>query len=242
MKIYNLNDDIVKTDNNMADDGLSQNPVSSVALVITDIKQAVKNPNRVNIYVNDEYAFSLDIAQVVDLHVKKGAEISEQELTELKNASAYGKLYQRTLEWVLSRPHSTKEARDYLYKKLAQTDYDKEARIEMREKILETLIQKGYLDDERFAKYFVENRFVKKGISKKRLQLELAKKGVDKEIAEQVLDIRNDDEEIKKIIAKKSNRYDQDKMINYLVRQGFPFETVRNLVSDFYGTDSQSLE
>lgn len=242
MKIYNLNDDIVKTDNNMADDGLSRNPVSSVALVITDIKQAVKNPNRVNIYVNDEYAFSLDIAQVVDLHVKKGAEISEQELTEFKNASAYGKLYQRTLEWVLSRPHSTKEARDYLYKKLAQTDYNKETRIEMREKILETLIQKGYLDDERFAKYFVENRFVKKGISKKRLQLELAKKGVDKEIAEQVLDIRNDDEEIKKIIAKKSSRYDREKMINYLVRQGFPFETVRNLVSDFYGTDSQSLE
>ena len=70
----------------------------------------------------------------------------------------------------------------------------------------------------------------------------LAKKGIDKEIAEQVLDIRNDDEEIKKIIAKKSNRYDREKMINYLVRQGFPFETVRNLVSDFYGTDSQNLE
>ena len=153
------------------------------------------------------------------------------------------------------RPRSVRETRDYLFKKSIQPVKSKDPetkktilkkptvdRAQFTEQIIDRLIEKGYLDDERFAKYFVENRFVKKGISKKRLQLELAKKGVDKEIAEQVLDIRNDDEEIKKIIAKKSNRYDQEKMINYLVRQGFPFETVRNLVSDFYGTDSQSLE
>ena len=74
------------------------------------------------------------------------------------------------------------------------------------------------------------------------MQLELAKKGIAKEVIDQVLDIRNDEEEIKKIIAKKANRYDEEKLINYLIRQGFPFETVRSLVRDFYGTDSQSLE
>ena len=41
-------------------------------LKISDIRQAVKNENRVNVYVNDKYAFSLDIAQVVELGVKAG--------------------------------------------------------------------------------------------------------------------------------------------------------------------------
>ena len=243
MKIYRLNDNP------------NGKPAESATLVVTDIKQAVKNENRVNVFVNDKYSFSLDIAQLVDFKIKKGQVITKADLEKFKNASEFGKLYQRTLEWVLVRPRSVRETRDYLFKKSIQPVKSKDPetkktvlkkptvdRAQFTEQIIDRLIEKGYLDDERFAKYFVENRFVKKGISKKRLQLELAKKGIDKEIAEQVLDIRNDDEEIKKIIAKKSNRYDREKMINYLVRQGFPFETVRNLVSDFYGTDSQSLE
>ena len=243
MKIYSLNDNP------------NDKPAESATLVVTDIKQAVKNENRVNVFVNDKYSFSLDIAQLVDFKIKKGQAITEADLEKFKNASEFGKLYQRTLEWVLVRPRSVRETRDYLFKKSIQPVKSKDPetkktvlkkptvdRAQFTEQIIDRLIEKGYLDDERFAKYFVENRFVKKGISKKRLQLELAKKGIDKEIAEQVLNIRNDDDEIKKIIAKKSNRYDKDKMINYLVRQGFPFETVRNLVSDFYGTDSQSLE
>ena len=109
--------------------------------------------------------------------------------------------------------------------------------------IIERLIQKGYLDDLKFAEYYVENRFVKKGISKKRLQMELMKKGVSREIIEQVLEVssRNDEEEILKMIAKKRNKYDDEKLIQYLCRQGFHFETVRNLVQT-YGTDSQNSE
>ncbi len=255
MKIYNLKDDISKNDNKEANEGSARDFVARTALVVTDIKQAVKNENRVNVFVNDKYSFSLDIAQLVDFKIKKGQVITEADLEKYQNASEFGKLYQRTLEWVLVRPRSTREVKDYLFKKSVQPIKSKDPktkktilkkptvdRAQFADQIINRLIEKGYLDDERFAKYYVENRFVKKGISKKRLQLELAKKGVAKEVIDQVLDIRNDEEEIKKIIAKKANRYDEEKLINYLIRQGFPFETVRSLVRDFYGTDSQSLE
>ena len=89
--------------------------------VITNLKQGVNNPNRVNVFVNSKYALSLDVAQVVDLGVKVGLEISEDELEEFKKASEYGKLYQRTLEWVLVRPRSVRETRDYLQRKLKNT-------------------------------------------------------------------------------------------------------------------------
>ncbi len=210
---------------------VASDDASAVAheLVITDLKQGVKNPNRVNVFIDGKFSFSLDIAQVVDLGVKMGTKLSAEKLTELKKASEFGKLYQRALEWALVRPRSEKEVRDYLYKKVFERKLDKDY-IDL---IVTRLKEKKYLDDLVFAKYYVENRFVKKGISRRRLSLELMKKGVAKEIVAEVLDGRNDEEEILKMIAKKRGRYDDEKLISYLCRQGFSFELVQNLVRDY---------
>jgi regulatory protein len=206
---------------------------------ITNIKQAVKNPERVNVFVDGKYEFSLDVTQLLDLKLKVGQEITVEQLSEFKKISEYGKLYQRTLEWVLSRPRSEKETSDYLYKKIYEKKLDKE----YINQIIEKLEKKKYLNDEAFAKWYVENRFVKKGISKKRLSLELAKKGISREIVERVLKDsgRDEKEEILKIIAKKRARYDDDKLIQYLGRQGFSYELAKDLVLAS-GTDSQNLE
>ena len=231
-------------------------------LKITGIKQGVKNKNRVNVFVNSKYSFSLDVAQMVDFKIKVGQTISEEELAEFKRASEFGKLYQRTLEWVLARPRSIRETKDYLRKKIRSyssgalqaasrsltpseyaSDFSLNGTSSFSESIIERLVSKGYLDDLKFAEYYVENRFVKKGISKKRLKLELTKKGVSREIIEQVLEKtgRNDEEEILKIIAKKRAKYDDEKLIQYLCCQGFPFELSQDLVRT-YETDSQNSE
>ena len=204
-------------------------------LRITDLRQGVKNPDRVNIYVNGKFAFSLDVSQVVDLGVKKDLVISLEQLEEFKKASEFGKLYQRTLEWVLTRPHSERETRDYLYKKI----YDKKLDKSYIDRIIEKLESKGYVDDRKFAEYYVENRFLKKGISMRRLQMELTKKGVSRDVISEVLSggERNEKEEILKVIAKKRSKYDTDeKLISYLLRQGFQYELSRELVRS-YGKD-----
>ena len=236
MEIYKLTDEIPRgnpvdlTKKHKRDvtwvEALESVGVSGGVLRITDIRQGVKNPNRVNVFVNGKYAFSLDIAQVVDLKIKVGLEISEEKLEDYKKASEFGKLYQRALEWVLMRPRSEKEVYDYLYKKVYEKKIDKK-NISV---IVCRLRDKNYIDDEKFAKYYVENRFAKKGISRKRLKMELMKKGVETEIIERVLDGRNDEEEVLKIIVKKRAKYDDEKLISYLCRQGFPYQLAQNLV------------
>ena len=140
---------------------------------ITDLKQGVRNPDRVNVYVEGRFSFSLDISQVVDFGIKVGLEISEDELNEFKKASEFGKLYQRALEWVLMRPHSEKECRDYVWRKLRKSSSDtlkavrpslwsSEDISEFSSKIIQRLKDKKYLDDYRFAEWYVENRFSKK--------------------------------------------------------------------------------
>ena len=252
MEIYKLSDEIGEGEK-VKEGGDSFAEV----LTITDLKQGVKNPNRVNVFVNSKYAFSLDVAQVVELGVKVGLEISEAKLAELKKASEFGKLYQRTLEWVLMRPRSRKEVRDYLLRrKIKKSSSDalalarrygergapfapvvakgsSEDLFDFSEEIISRLVLKGYVDDRKFAEYYVENRFVKKGVSQKRLKMELMKKGIDKDIIEEVILGRNDEEEIDKIIAKKRDRYDDEKLISYLCRQGFSYQLAQSRVLDF---------
>ena len=226
-------------------------------LVITGLKAGVKNPERVNVYVNKEFVCSLDVAQVVELKVKIGRVVTEAELAELRRASEYGKLYQRALEKALTRPHSEKEMRDYLRRKLHKASSGtashrpvftgdarlrsrqrppkdpSEALLEFSEQVVTRLVSRGYVDDRRFAKWWVENRFVKKGVSRKRLEMELRSKGVSREIIDEVLGGRDDREEIKKMIAKKRAKYDSDeKLMAYLCRQGFSYDLVRELIEE----------
>ena len=235
MRIENLAGKIIDSDGNSSETSSESNPPHSFAdgssaQVVTDIKQGLKNPNRANIFVNGKFSFSLDISQIVDLKVKIGQSLFAERLSELKKASEFGKLYQRTLEWVLIRPRSLKETKDYLRRKI----FEKKLNPNYADTILDRLLEKGYLSDEKFAEYYIENRFVKKGISKKRLTLELYKKGVAKEIVETALadSERSDIEEAQKIIAKKRKKYDDEKLIVYLVRQGFSYDLAKNLVHD----------
>ena len=204
---------------------------------ITELRQGVKNPNRVNVFVDGKYALSLDVAQVVDMGVKVGETVTADELAEMKKASEYGKLYQRTLEWALTRPHSIRETRDYLVRKLKMSSSGASERVrekysEFSEAIIQRLIERGYLDDRRFAEWYVENRFVKKGVSQRRLKMELIKKGIARDIIDDVIGGRDDKEELRKMIDKKRAKYTEEKLIAYLVRQGFSYDLVRKLVDE----------
>ena len=259
-------------------DESAERPANS--FLVTNMKQGIKDENRVNVYLNGKFDFSLEISQVVDFGIKVGKILSEEEVETLRKASEFGKLYQRTLEWVLSRPHSIKETRDYLRRRKAHREFDNKCRAETREykkehkdenpyrnpdnldengrlkfknspwaknttelpeisdenieAVMNRLIERGYLDDAKFAKYYVENRFVKKGISERRLREELKKKGIKKNDIEMAFyEVpRNDTEEIKKIIAKKRKKYDDYKLVRYLVRQGFDFQLAQSLVRE----------
>ena len=91
------------------------------------------------------------------------------------------------------------------------------------------------MDDQKFAYYWVENRSLKKGISRRKLISELKNKGIDNLIIEQILSEseRNDITEIKKIIDKKSSKYsDENKLMAYLSNQGFSYGDIKEALSE----------
>lgn len=202
---------------------------------ITGLKIQTRDKDRVNVFVDGKYRFSLDITQIAELGIKNGAEYTEEELVELENESQFGKLYTRSLEYVLIRPRSQRELRDYLYRKTRDTrtktgDIKKGVSKELTERVFQRLLDKNYLDDEKFARFWVENRNVRKGSSLRKLQSELQAKGVESSLIQKVLgeSDRSDIDELQKIIAKKAHRYDDEqKLMTYLARQGFRYDDIK---------------
>jgi len=268
-------------------------------LQVTKISGGIKNQNRANIHVNNTFAFSLTIAQLADVKLKVGQTLTPEQLDHLKQTSTLGKLYSRTLSWVLLRPRSIQEVRDYLRRKELARDYSichhaassnvRQARVEnynthsphdgaptaktwgkavgcpaclvrssedeteccnfdsarrrgcskQHDDILNSLISKGFLNDEKFTHLYIETRRQKKGISQKRLEMELRQKGIAPEIIAEALSTtpRTDQTEITKIITKKRPKYTDQQLIQYLTRQGFDYQSAKTAVLE---TDSQN--
>ena len=212
---------------------------------ITNLSTQQRDPNRINVFVDDKYRFSLDVSQVVSLGVKIGREYDEQELAELEQESQFGKLYGRALEYCLMRPHSAREVRDYLWRKTRATRYRSKKTGELKERpgvsrvlvdrVYKRLVEKAYIDDEKFTRYWVENRNQTKGMSRRKLEAELRAKGVANDIIERNLrdSLRNDTDELQKIIAKKRRRYpDEQKFMQYLACQGFSFDDIKTALRE----------
>lgn len=211
---------------------------------ITDISLQVKNRDRVNVSVDGKFRFSLDVFQVGELGLRVGREYDEAELSAIENESQFGKLYTRALEYCLMRPHSAREVRDYLWRKTRTTKYKtRDGQIKDREgvsqanadRVFDRLAERGYIDDEKFARFWVENRNQTKGASRRKLTAELRTKGVESSIIESVFAAsgRADDDELRKVLNKKRNKYDDEqKLIAYLARQGFTYDDIKAALAD----------
>ncbi|TAL14158.1 hypothetical protein EPN95_04095 [Patescibacteria group bacterium] len=207
---------------------------------ITGIGIQARDKNRVNVSVDGKYRFSLDVFQLSDLGIRVGKEYTDDELVTLEQESQFGKVYARALEYSLMRPHSAKEVRDYLYRKTRPTrtksgEMREGVSSEVTKRVFDRLVEKNYVNDQNFARYWIENRSLAKGVSKRKLTAELRTKGVEQSIIEALLidSDRSDDDEIQKVIAKKRSKYpDNQKLMMYLARQGFSYDDIKKALED----------
>jgi regulatory protein len=194
---------------------------------ITKIAPAVKTAGRYNLFVDGEYAFSLDESQLVTLALKVGQEISEVELADLKDESQLGKNYIRALDLLSRRPRSEREIRDYAFRKKWPAEHV--------ERVIERLYKYGYLDDAKFAAAFVRSRAATRSFSRRKMILELRTKGIKPEIIDQVLadsDAYDELAALRRLVAKKQGSYDdQRKLIAYLSRQGFKYDDIKSVIN-----------
>jgi regulatory protein len=195
---------------------------------ISRIAQQQKNLDRVSVFIDGKYSFSLNLDQLLESKLKDGLDIQEDQIARFKKMSEEGKLKMRTLEWLMIRPRSAKELRDYLVrKKLAKEQIDN-WQIEFS--------QKKYQDDEYFAKWWIDQRRYKNR-STASIKYELKTKGIDGSIIDNLLlDSSNADKEaLRKLIIKKrrQSKYREDKkLIEYLMRLGYHYSLIKEVLGE----------
>lgn len=202
--------------------------------VVTALKAQQRDKNRINVYLDGVYSFSLDVSQVLSLGVHNGRDYTDEQLEGIRHESEFGRLYGRALEYALMRPRSEYELNQYLYRKTRpvmtktgerRPGYSQGA----ADRVYSRILDKGYVNDAHFAHYWVAQRRLKKGASSRLLKQELSAKRVPSDIIQNALaeSDRNERDELKKVIDRVSRRYsDKQKMMQYLVRQGFSYGDV----------------
>ncbi|MFZ3301849.1 MAG: RecX family transcriptional regulator [Microgenomates group bacterium] len=198
--------------------------------IITSIK-AQKNQKRVNIYLDNSFGFGLDLENFMKLQLKVNQELTEEEKNEIIKKGELQKSFDKTLRFVMTRPRSFKEVKDYFKRKEIDNS--------LHQNILERLEKLELLDDQKFAKWWVEQRLEFKHKSKKDITFELRQKGVDTNIIKNVLDDSEIDELkiAKELIAKKEyrwKRYEENerkqKITQYLAGKGFSWDIISQAV------------
>lgn len=194
---------------------------------ITGLKLQKRNKDRVNVYLDGEFAFGL--SRIVAAWLKTGQELSDEKIAELKAQDDVEIALQRALNFLSYRPRSEKEVRQNLKKHKYHEG--------VIDEIIERLKRGGLVNDESFAGLWVENRSEFRPRGERMLRAELRQKGIpDDVISGAVADLDETSLAIK-AAQKKARRYQdldweefQKKMYGFLARRGFHYGIISEVV------------
>lgn len=201
--------------------------------VVTSIKPQ-KNNRRVNIYLDDKFGFGLDLETLVKSGIKVDKELPESEIEKIVKEGEFQKTYQNILRFASLRPRSEKEFRDWLKRK------------KVHESIITELFSKlknlEFLDDEKFARWWIESRLMFKSKGPVALKMELQQKGIHQETVKKLIEeIVTEDTQLnmaKKLLEKKKSKFEnmegfekRKKITEIILSRGFGWDIVRKLTS-----------
>jgi len=194
---------------------------------ITALQVQKRNPNRVNIYLDGEYAFGL--ARIVAAWLQVGQVLDEEKITKLQAEEARERAMQQALLFLSYRARSEKEIRKNLGKH--------EIPEAVIEETLERLRRDGFANDKKFASAWVENRSTFRPRGRRALVLELRQKGIDdstiesalEDIDEEALAYEAGQKKARKLRVQEWNEF-RKKVSEFLARRGFSYSVIAPIV------------
>ncbi len=195
---------------------------------ITALKVQKRNPNRVNVYLDGEFAFGL--SRIVAAWLQVGQVLSPEKIQSLQQEETREAAYQRALHFLSFRPRSENEVRQ----KLLDKGFDPR----VVEETIARLKTERLLGDAEFAQLWTENRSTFRPRSRRLLRYELRQKGVSDDYIEEALKTAADESEL---AYEAGSRYAhrlaglqadvfRKRLMAFLARRGFSYGTIAPVV------------
>ena len=200
--------------------------------VITKIGRQKNNPERYNIYLNDEYAFAVDESTLIKFGLMKGKTLEQFDIDEIAYEDEIAKAFNKALHFLSYQMRSEYEVK----KKLLDAGHGEAVVLEAIRK----LENYGFLNDETYSKALLETkkRTMKKG--PRAIRQDLKKKGIDKSLQDEVLESFTYEEQLdiamqlaeKEVRAgnRKTPMQVKQKIQDVLMRKGYSFSIVSDVL------------
>ena len=194
-----------------------------MAGTITALEIQKRNKERVNLYLDDEFALAITV--IVATSLRKGQYLSDVEIEHLKQGDEQNKAYERAVRFLGFRPRSQHEVEIYLREKGYST--------EISDDVVRCLVEQKYLDDKEFVRFWLDNRGQFKPRGERALRYELRQKGVANHLIEAALSEVDEDELAWAAVERKLDGWKnlpqlelKKKLTGFLGRRGFNYETI----------------
>ncbi len=195
---------------------------------ISAIQSQKKDQDRLNIFIDDKFAFG--ISRFIGHSLVVGQELGPKQIERLADADGREKAYQRALRFISYKPRTVFEVR----KKLQKSEFEEI----IIHSVLQELEDKNYVNDRDYAAEWIQTRSSSKPRSRRQLSFELRKKGISDDIIEnEIIHAPDDLDSALKLGRKYLNRYRQldekefqKKIFGVLARRAFPFEIINKTI------------
>lgn len=202
-------------------------------------RQAANKDKRFNIFLDSKYAFSVGEEQLIKFKFNVGQTLSPEQIKSTKSEESEIKLKDQAINFLSYRPRSEKEIRDYIIKKISTSEKIKwqEAKsTPIADLIINKLKKYGLVNDQEFAKWWINSRTKTRPKGRILIKTELLQKGIDRNLIDKLLpkNAKTDLNLALRIVEIKKNRLknltiqEARKKIYYLLSsRGFDFDTLK---------------
>ena len=108
---------------------------------------AQKRPGRYNIFLDEQYAFSVSEKTLAEYVLLKGKSLTQEQIEEIRQYDADSKASDLAARYLSYEPRTIFEVMQYLIKR--------EVSPESANNAINELSELGYLDDERYCELFI---------------------------------------------------------------------------------------
>lgn len=199
---------------------------------ITNIEVQKRNEERVNIYIDEEFAFACYKEVIYKEGLKKDMLVEVEKLEKIISEEEFLRCKNSALRVVEKTYKTEKEMKD----KLLQKGYEGI----IIEKTIDFLKEYNFLNDEKYSLMYAKDRSKTQG--KNKIKYSLMQKGVDKDTIESTLELVNGDVEIEaayNLAAKKyrilssreSDKYKlNQKITRFLLGKGYDYGLIKDVM------------
>lgn len=197
---------------------------------ITSVEKNKKVKDRMSVFIDDRYSFSISESDYISLGLYDKTEITEEEIEYIRNTLNFRSAKSKAVKYLSTRLRTEGE----VVKRLTDEGYDAETAA----RVIEELKSLGYINNRLYIQKYIYDRSKLRPSSKRLLRLELLQKGIDGDEIDEILDDwKTDEASVAEALArKKFGKYDlkDDKIARrlqaFLSHRGFSHEIITGTI------------